>query len=584
MAKKSSAMRKAIKTGKPKPKTAKRQATGREGANGRVANRVKKQTTHIPTNVKHQLKIQKALYEIANAASGVKNMQSFYVRLHRIVGKLMYAENFFIALYDEQTDLITWPYYVDSAGDQAPASMPLAQFKGGTAYVLRNGRMLHASRAQSEELYRLGELTPKGTECEDWLGTPLKTGKKLLGILVVQSYDEGINYSKQDEEILTFVAQHIATALTRARAIEETRQRNLELAIINSVQEGLASKLDIQGIYELVGDKLYEIFKPDILNIAIYHPETNRTTYPFAIGLGEKRDLPEVELRGFTGEAIRKRQTIVVNKDIEDRSREVGSYNLVKEGPDPQSMVYVPIIAGDYVLGVVSLQSFEHGHIFPESDVRLMETLTSSMSVALQNAQSFKAEQERVAELQIINSIQQGLAAELDFQAIVDLVGDKLREVFKTKDFGIRWYDEKVNLVHFLYEYEHGKRLTIQSRPIEQAPSIRMLRETRQPIIAGTAELGARIGGAPLPGTDLSKSIIIVPIISSDRLMGSLQMEDYERENAYGESEMRLLTTIAASLGTALENARLFDETQHQCRAERAGGRVGYSCDLRSSR
>src|SRR6185436_7386332 len=76
------------------------------------------------------------------------------------------------------------------------------------------------------------------------------------------------------------------------------------------------------------------------------------------------------------------------------------------------------------------------------------------------------------------------------------------------------------------------------------------------------AELAARTGGTKLPGTDLSKSIISVPIISSDRLIGSLQIENFERENAYGESDLRLLTTISASLGTALENARLFDETQ----------------------
>src|SRR5262245_57087637 len=58
---------------------------------------------------------------------------------------------------------------------------------------------------------------------------------------------------------------------------------------------------------------------------------------------------------------------------------------------------------------------------------------------------------QREAELQIINSIQQGLAAELDFQAIVDLVGDKLSEVLNTGDLGIQWYDEKTNLIHYLY-------------------------------------------------------------------------------------------------------------------------------------
>src|SRR5688572_10063715 len=66
---------------------------------------------------------------------------------------------------------------------------------------------------------------------------------------------------------------------------------------------------------------------------------------------------------------------------------------------------------------------------------------------------------QREAELAIINSIQQGLAAKLDFQTIVELVGDRLRELLNTGDLSINWYNEKANLVHYLYAYEHGKRL-----------------------------------------------------------------------------------------------------------------------------
>ena len=65
-----------------------------------------------------------------------------------------------------------------------------------------------------------------------------------------------------------------------------------------------------------------------------------------------------------------------------------------------------------------------------------------------------------------------------------------------------------------------------------------------------------------MPGTDQGLSGVTVPIVSSDRVIGSISLENFERENAFGESELRLLTTIAASLGTALENARLFAETQ----------------------
>ena len=100
--------------------------------------------------------------------------------------------------------------------------------------------------------------------------------------------------------------------------------------------------------------------------------------------------------------------------------------------------------------GVISLIDMEREHAFSDSDVRLLQTLANSMSVALENARLFdetqrllKETEQRAAELAVINSIQEGMAAELDFQAIIDLVGDKLREVFNTGDIGIRWYDAK---------------------------------------------------------------------------------------------------------------------------------------------
>ena len=86
--------------------------------------------------------------------------------------------------------------------------------------------------------------------------------------------------------------------------------------------------------------------------------------------------------------------------------------------------------------------------------------------------------------------------------------------------------------------------------------------ETRQPIVANNRAEQAALGMAPMPGTDQSQSSVDVPILGGDRVLGMIVLEDYERENAYGESEVRLLSTVAASMGVALENARLFDETQ----------------------
>jgi transcriptional regulator with GAF, ATPase, and Fis domain len=207
-------------------------------------------------DVKRQLKIQKALFEIADAASAVKEMQSFYRKLHKIVGTLMYAGNFFIALYDEQADLITWPYRVDT--DPLPPT-GIEEQHGATGYVLRHGKTLADADGSAQAAMERGEFEQVGSVSEG-IAVPLKIKKRTIGVIFVQSYIKGVGYKPEDVRVLEFVAQHIATALTRARAIEETRQRNAELAILNSVQQALAAKLDMQGIYNTVGEKLREIF------------------------------------------------------------------------------------------------------------------------------------------------------------------------------------------------------------------------------------------------------------------------------------------------------------------------------------
>src|SRR5205814_6748194 len=132
----------------------------------------------------------------------------------------------------------------------------------------------------------------------------------------------------------------------------------------------------------------------------------------------------------------------------------------------------IPILGSDRVLGLIVLEDYEHEDAFGEAEVRLLSTVAASMGVALENARLFdetqrlfKAEQQRAAELVVINSIQQGMASKLEFQAVVDLVGDKLREVFNTGDIGIRWYETETGLMHYLYQYEHGTRQTVTARP-----------------------------------------------------------------------------------------------------------------------
>jgi len=168
----------------------------------------------------------------------------------------------------------------------------------------------------------------------------------------------------------------------------------------------------------------------------------------------------------------------------------------------------------------------------------------------------------RETELAVIDAIHQAVASKFDFQGIVDLAGDRLRDIFASDAISIRWYDPKNDLILYLYEYEHGVRLHAAPRPPSESAMWMRLRETRKPVVRGTRAELETLGLRTMPGTDTSHSALGVPILAADRMLGIIVLNDHAREHAYGEAEIRLLTTVAGSMGVALENARLFDETQ----------------------
>ena len=90
----------------------------------------------------------------------------------------------------------------------------------------------------------------------DWLGVPLRSEGRTLGVIVVQTYTEDVRLTEQDKELLIFVAQHVASALDRARLLDETRRHAAELAIVNSIGQALAAHLDLEALIELVGERL----------------------------------------------------------------------------------------------------------------------------------------------------------------------------------------------------------------------------------------------------------------------------------------------------------------------------------------
>lgn len=166
-------------------------------------------------------KLRDALYQISETVNLCANLDEMYAAVHHIISGFVKADNFFIALYDESTSLLTYPYYIDQY-DTPPKP---EQFEHGlTEYVIRSGKPLMAPLTLQKALRASGAVRKVGTDSLDWLGIPLRTtDNRILGALVVQSYQEGFTYNQRDKDILLFVSSQVAMAIDRKRAQEQLR-------------------------------------------------------------------------------------------------------------------------------------------------------------------------------------------------------------------------------------------------------------------------------------------------------------------------------------------------------------------------
>jgi two-component system cell cycle sensor histidine kinase/response regulator CckA len=198
---------------------------------------------HDVTERNRAAALQHALYRISEEASAADDLPTFYASLHFIVGELIDARNFYIAIYDEVTGRLEFPYFVDQFDTQP---QPRQLTDGGlTEYVLRTGRPLSCAPGAFDTMVARGEVKQMGAPAADYLGVPLIAGGRTVGVLAVQSYRDDVRFSRADKEVLTFVSRHIATALERRSALAERQRTDAALrrlaAIVESAEQAIVS-------------------------------------------------------------------------------------------------------------------------------------------------------------------------------------------------------------------------------------------------------------------------------------------------------------------------------------------------------
>lgn len=169
-----------------------------------------------------------------------------------------------------------------------------------------------------------------------------------------------------------------------------TEQRAAMLALINKVQEGLSSRLEIQSIYTLVGDSLLETFNAQVVMISEYNPVTNRIIHQYGVERGKRLNLSEwMPLNSSWAEIVRTHKPLMINQHDLLKLVEARKMGIVPGTEIPKTWLGVPMMVGNTVHGVVCLQNLELENAFNQADIDLLTTLTNSLTLSLENARLF---------------------------------------------------------------------------------------------------------------------------------------------------------------------------------------------------
>jgi PAS domain S-box-containing protein len=222
-------------------------------------------------------KLQDATYRIAQSADQAESLEALYPAIHTIIQEIMVAANFYIALYDEKNDLISFPYFIDEEDSQASPQKP---GRGLTEYVLHSAKSTLCDDALYQELIRSGEIELVGAHSPIWLGVPLLIEGKTIGVMVVQDYKNASAYSEREQRILEFVSSQIAMAIYRKQSEEALKEYNTRLEAnveertreLREAQEQLVRQEKLAVLGQMAGSVGHELRNPlGVISSSVYY-------------------------------------------------------------------------------------------------------------------------------------------------------------------------------------------------------------------------------------------------------------------------------------------------------------------------
>jgi len=392
------------------------------------------------------------------------------------------------------------------------------------------------------------------TRAKSELAVPITLKKKVIGVLGAQSTERD-GFSEADLFTLQTIADQLAIAIENARLYEEAKRHVDELTALHNIDVAITSILDPDEVLQVIYEQIHGVMSLTTFFIGLYDEEKDELYLPLVMEKGERLPPILVEEEGLSDWVVRTRQPLLIG-DMEEEQDTLPVASMVF-GIPARSLMLLPLIAKDKVIGVISVQS-EEPHAFDEGHQRLFANIARQVAIAVENAQLFEETNRRLAETRLLQEVMQAAASTLDFDEVLTRTIETLH-----RTLGIDY------LAFVLPDERDG--LKMHPSLIGYPSSLKELRITLDGSVSGQVYQNGKPRIIPdvrevpyyFEGTSEIRSELAVPVKVAGRVVAVLNVESDE-VGAFGEESLHLFSAIAAQLGVVLENARLFEETNRR--------------------
>ena len=496
--------------------------------------------------------LNRSLFNIADIANSSKDLDEVFKRIHKVIQGLISTENFYIALYDPETQIISFPYWVH---EKEPPQPPRVFSFGFTEEIIRNGEPLLLDREKATNMLesRRGRKGKFETRIPaSWLGIPLlSTTNEILGVLAVQNYDEKNVYTEEDLEILMFVSSQIGMAIQVKLADERQKEINLELERkVSERTSQLETELEERSRIELELLRERQLFiEGPVVSIRW---DINNYFTPTYIS-------PNISRYGYSSEEILSGKItfrdIIHPADIDRLDEEI------KFHKEAMSSFY------EQEFRIVSPE----GEIFWIYDFTTVSrhvdgTITGIDTYLLNNTERRKFEvalQLKTAQQTELIEVAQQLTEPTAIEVVLERIASGAYQILRAQGCSVYKLEPDRRTLLPLVAIDPAYEDEIMSAKIDVESSF-----TGQAILQRkglvfndpySESVGTQIPGTPV---ETNEKLICVPFIYENRILGVMTIFRYDMD--FTEDELSLAETFAAYAASAINSANHLESLERE--------------------